>query len=49
MTTEEFNKFVKEYASIGNKASADERKAMLNSFEAGLEKKRRVTAQPGRH
>ena len=24
MTTEEFNKFVKEYASIGDKASADE-------------------------
>ena len=45
MTTEDFNKFVKEYASIGNKASADERKAMLDSFEAGVEKKRRVTAK----
>ena len=45
MTTEEFNKFVREYASIGDKASADERKAMLNSFETGVEKKRRVTAK----
>ena len=45
MTTEEFNNFVREYASIGNKASADKRKVMLYSFEAGLEEKRRVTAK----
>ena len=45
MTTQEFNTFVKEWASIQNKASAEELQSMLDSFEAGVEKKRRVTAK----
>ena len=45
MTTQQINNFLKEWVSIQNKASAEELQSMLDSFEAGVEKKRRVTAK----
>ena len=41
----QYHTFVKEWASIQNKAIAEELHSMLNSFEAGAEKKQRVTAK----
>ena len=45
MLTQEFNNFWKDYTSIENKVSATELKAMMDSFDAGLEKQRRVTSK----
>ena len=45
MSTQEFNNFWKDYTSIENKVSATELKAMMDSFNAGLEKQRRVTSK----
>ena len=45
MTMQEFNQFVKDYTSIENKVSATELKSMMDSFNGGLKKQRRVTAK----
>ena len=45
MTTQEFNGFVKEYVSKDGKASAEELQALMDSFDDGLQKQRRVTAK----
>jgi len=45
MTTQEFNQFVKDYTSIESKVSTTELKTMMDSFDDGLKKQRRVTAK----